>query len=138
MKKRFEKLLEKIRLLMNGRYGVDELSVFLLYICIFVLILSFMPNLSMLSAVALVISVWLCFRCFSKKRAARLAELDFYLRTKNKIHKKCLHIKARWRDRKTHVYFKCPKCGAMLRVPKNKGEIEVRCPNCGTKTNKKT
>ncbi|MBQ7875202.1 MAG: zf-TFIIB domain-containing protein [Oscillospiraceae bacterium] len=27
-------------------------------------------------------------------------------------------------------YLHCPKCGTNLRVPLNKGKIEVKCPNC--------
>ena len=38
-----------------------------------------------------------------------------------------------WRDRKTHTYFKCPSCKAMIRVPKRKGGGVVPCPRCGAR-----
>ena len=39
--------------------------------------------------------------------------------------------KCRWRDRKTHCYFACPKCGKTLRVPKGKGRVVITCAACG-------
>ena len=35
-----------------------------------------------------------------------------------------------WRDRKTHTYFKCANCKAVIRVPKRKGGGIVTCPKC--------
>ena len=34
------------------------------------------------------------------------------------------------RDRKTHVYKKCPSCKTVLRLPRVKGEHGVTCPKC--------
>ena len=39
-------------------------------------------------------------------------------------------LRNRFRDRKTHVYRKCPKCHAVLRLPKAKGKHAVICPRC--------
>ena len=39
-------------------------------------------------------------------------------------------IKNKHRDRKTHVYRKCPTCRAVLRLPKAKGKHSVVCPRC--------
>jgi glutaredoxin 3 len=32
-----------------------------------------------------------------------------------------------------HRLAKCPKCGQKMRVPVNKGKIEVTCPKCAEK-----
>ena len=39
--------------------------------------------------------------------------------------------KTMFKDRKTHVFKKCPQCKAMIRLPKRKGSHEVICPKCG-------
>ena len=44
---------------------------------------------------------------------------------------------SRLRDRDNR-YFSCPKCRQMVRVPKGKGKINIRCPKCGEKFMKKT
>lgn len=31
---------------------------------------------------------------------------------------------------KQNKYLVCPKCAQIIRVPRNKGKIEVRCPSC--------
>ena len=54
------------------------------------------------------------------------------------LRKKFRLIHNRFRDRKTHCYFTCPKCHNALRVPKGKGEITITCPVCGEKLDRKT
>lgn len=39
--------------------------------------------------------------------------------------------KNRFRDRKTHVYRKCPYCRAVLRLKKIRGKHRAACPRCG-------
>lgn len=34
--------------------------------------------------------------------------------------------------------FKCPKCRTICRVPKGKGKIRIKCPNCGEQFVKRT
>ncbi len=41
-------------------------------------------------------------------------------------------------DRKTHKIFKCPNCAQKIRVPKNRGKICIKCPNCRIEFIKKT
>lgn len=71
------------------------------------------------------------FRIFSKNLTARRAEFEWY-RTK------VLVPFARWRaemktrraQSATHRFFKCPRCGQTVRVPKGKGKIKIKCPKC--------
>lgn len=63
------------------------------------------------------------FRVFSKNVQKRRQEVDrFYGFFRN--------LKNRFRDRKTHVYRKCPSCRANIRLPKKKGSHTVCCPAC--------
>ncbi len=43
----------------------------------------------------------------------------FFILQKNKL-----------RDRKTHVYRECPRCHAVLRLPKKAGSHRAKCPRC--------
>lgn len=40
-------------------------------------------------------------------------------------------LRRKWRDRKEHVYRKCPRCRSVLRFKRAKGERQVVCPHCG-------
>ena len=104
-----------LRRLMYGRYGSDQLSLFLLAVYILLTLLSGLPHMGVLSWLALAVLAWDLFRMFSRAGPAIR-----WVRMRHTIH----------RD-KEHRYFKCPNCGQYLRVPRGKGKITVNCRNCG-------
>lgn len=125
------KFKNKLYRFMYGRYGGDTLGkviiwTYAVWVILFSIVLLFVdsPWLSLFywfSSVALMF--WAFFRMFSRNIVARRRENErfcgFFKLRKNKI-----------RDRKTHVYRKCPSCKANLRLPKSKGKHFVVCPRC--------
>lgn len=124
--------------LMYGRYGTDKLGNVMLiaYLAVVVthtvvsLVLNIVnPAFNTLwidlstYALSMALVVTICFRMFSKNIAKRRREnerfCNFFNLQKNKF-----------RDRKTHVYRKCPSCKAVLRLPRAKGKHSVVCPRC--------
>ncbi len=122
-----QRLAYKMQQFMYGRYGMDELGRFLNIAAIVVLVISLLPGLRFLYYPALILMVFTLYRCYSKDIAKRAKE-----------RQKFLQIKNMWDTRKTHRYFKCKSCKAVLKVPKNKGKIEITCPKCKKKIIKKT
>ena len=119
-----------LRKLMYGRYGSDQLSLFLLVVYVLLTLLSGLPHMGWLSWLALVVLVWDLFRMFSRRIDRRRAENARFLALAGPV--------VRWRRRrhnihrdKEHRYFKCPNGGQYLRVPRGKGKITVTCRNCG-------
>ena len=123
---------------MQGRYGMDEFSRFLTYTGLALMLLSLFQKLNFLSIPAFIIILYSTFRVYSKNTDKRLKERKWYLNVKAKIVNFFDLIKRKWRDRKTHSYFKCPNCKKILRVPKGKGTIRVTCPDCKQEIIKKT
>ena len=39
---------------------------------------------------------------------------------------------------KQYRYFRCPGCRQVVRVPRGKGKINIRCPKCSRQFIKKT
>ena len=78
------------------------------------------------------------FRVLSKNYEARRKELNWYLRWSEKPKAELKLLGNKFRDRKTHKYFKCKECKTVLRVPKGRGKIEITCPKCRMKMIKKT
>ena len=125
------KLTNKFYRFMYGRYGTDTLSKVLLYVYFAFVLICTIVSIFVRSiwfslfyyVVASALIVWMFSRMFSKNIAARKRENDkfcgFFRLRKNKF-----------RDRKTHVYRKCPACKAVLRLPKAKGKHFVVCPRC--------
>ena len=75
------------------------------------------------SLLSMALLIWSCFRSLSRNLEARRRELVRYLALKRRVTDRFRLQKAKWRDRKTHVYFRCPKCRAVIRVPKRKAII---------------
>ncbi len=131
--------------LMYGRYGSDQLNLFLLgaWVVFYILSLLF-SSVFQVSALAslFMILAYVCiilelFRMFSRNYDKRRRENEKYLSIVDPITHIFRQKRAQASD-KDHKYFKCPSCGQTLRVPKGKGKINIRCRNCGTTFQKKT
>ena len=138
MKRWLEKLGYKMASFMYGRYGSDALTKFLLILALILMVISWIPRLWWVYLLALCVMIWSLFRTFSRRFDKRRRELDRYLKIKNGIANFFKLRRNIWRDRKTHVYFKCKKCKAVLRVPKGKGSIVVICTRCKDRIEKET
>ena len=123
---------------MYGRYGTDELSKFLMILALILMVISWIPDLGLIYFVAFALMVWSLLRSFSRKLDKRRRELERYRCIKKPIADFFKLSRNKWRDRKTHVYFKCKKCKAVLRVPKGKGSIIVICTRCKDRIEKET
>lgn len=138
MRNWFEKLRYKTATFMYGRYGNDELTKVLLIAALVFMILSCLPHLGLIYFWAAALLVWSLTRSFSRNFEMRKRELNRYLKIKKGFVNFFKLRRNKWRDRKTHVYFKCPKCKAVLRVPKGKGSIIVTCTRCQERIEKNT
>ena len=138
MKKWFEKIDDKTKQWMQGRYGSDELNRCLSIVSLVLLFLSLLFPLKILFFPAILLILWSCIRCYSKNIGRRRRERETYLKVIGSILSWFRLQKDRWRDRKTYRYFRCKGCRAPLRVPKRKGKIHVRCPKCHQEMDAKT
>lgn len=127
---------------MYGRYGLDQLGRFLngaLLVCLVVSLLLGGRGLGrMLYYVALVLLIASYFRMFSKNTGARYQENVKFLALKRKVAGPLSREWAHLKQRKTHVFFKCPSCGQKMRTLKGQGEKHVTCPKCHAQFTKRT
>ena len=122
---------------MQGRYGYDGLNRFLYVVTLVLLIVSANTRRPVLAFIAIALIVYTYFRMFSRDFSAREREEEAFQRLKNKVFSFFRNLKRRLTDRE-HRYFKCPNCGKQLRVPKGKGTISIRCPQCRQSFTKRT
>ena len=122
---------------MYGRYGSDQLNIFLLVVYLAALLLSGLPGLGMLEFVALALMAWALFRMLSRNYAARRAENAKFLKLVGPVVR-WYRLRRTIRRDKEHRYFKCPGCGQQLRVPRGKGKITVNCRSCGASFQEKS
>ncbi len=121
------------RKFMTGRYGVDQLSNAILGVSIGLLLINMFTRIPILNTIVTVLIVMSYFRIFSKDINRRYAENMKFLNWFNPIRGKFNKTKNKIKQSKTYKFFKCPKCGQDIRVPKGKGRIKIRCPKCSEK-----
>ncbi len=134
MRKWFDNLSRKLSNWMIGRYGTDELSRCLIWTGIVFLVLSMFIRVqgvaSIFNLIAWILVIYAYFRVLSRNIVKRSRERDKFLRLTSGIRSWFSVLKKRWRDRKTHNYYRCPKCKTYIRVPKGRGKIAITCPKC--------
>lgn len=138
MKDFFMKALAALRRFMWGRYGPDELTAAIVLLsCVFTFLSNFrsLRWLYFIAMALIAVGVW---RTLSRNIDARSRERMKFLQIIEGPKQNLKYLSNKIRDRKTHCYFKCKNCGATLRIPKGKGKINVTCPKCSVKTQKKT
>ena len=134
-------LRERFAEFMYGRNGIDAFYHFLLWTIIILTLLNLFVKSSVISCIESLILIYAIFRVFSRNVYRRQKENQIYLsavakirrffaKIKRKITSVLSLAKSKWRDRKTHVYKKCPKCKNTLRLPKVKGKHTAACPCC--------
>ena len=118
-----------------GRNGFDELANTVMVASLVVMVASgFIPIpilgfcLYLLSFAGLIYSY---FRCFSRNLFKR-RQYNFRFKEFFRVRK------LKWKERKSHRYFKCPHCKAWMRVPKGRGAITVTCRACRFRFDKKS
>ena len=119
-----------LRHFMSGRYGTDKLNMYILGVGVIACLLSmFLPfpwiNL-LLTVISYAMMIWALSRVFSRNTYKRYQE-----------NRKFLLFMDRLKDRQ-HKHYHCPRCRQLVRVPRGKGKISIKCPKCGEKFIKKT
>ena len=121
---------ERVARFMVGRYGMDHLYYFLLTFCTVLIVINIFAKSYILSSVNTLLLVFAFYRVLSKNIYKRQRENEKFIVIWDKLKKFHNLQKCRYRDRKTHVYRKCPSCNSNLRLPKQKGKHTVSCPCC--------
>ena len=129
---------EKFLRFMAGRYGVDQLSRFLSFVALALIVLNLFFRSSVLWILGLAVLVLTYVRMFSKNFEKRRKENERYMQLKYKLTSGFRNWNDRRKQSRDYVFFRCPSCHAMLRVPRGKGKIRVTCRKCGNAFERKT
>ena len=134
----FRRIGNSFRRFMSGRYGVDQLNIALLVTAVVLSILNsifsaIFHTSSAMQVISLIVSILVYGLLFYE--LFRTLSRNIYKRRRE--NRRFMNLWNRVRDR-SHRYFHCPQCHQMVRVPKNRGKINIRCPKCGEKFIKKT
>ena len=127
----------RLNMFMLGRNGVDFLNKHLFCIA------------AVIAGVNLLFSGWVgvlppvmagyaLFRTLSRNLPMRQME-DMVVREKyGHAKEKISGALQRAKQSRDYRLFFCPSCGSYLRVPRGKGRIQVTCPRCGHRFDRKS
>lgn len=119
---------------MQGRYGVDQLSNFLIWTGVILALLTMFMPYHILVVVSWVLIIYAYVRILSKDTSKRYAQNQKFLdRTwgiRNTFAKIKYRIKYGKQDASPYRIYRCRKCGQKIRIPKGKGKIMITCPKC--------
>ena len=126
-----------IQRLMYGRYGNDQLNLFLMGLYLLLYLVFIFVRIELLYWVGFALLFITLFRMLSRNIPRRQMENARFMRAAGPLLS-WIHLRRTIRRDKEHVYFKCPGCGQQLRVPRGKGMITVTCRGCGTSFQEKS
>ena len=121
---------EKFYRFMQGRYGSDEFSKFLVGLGMAMIILNLLTRSFIFNLLFWICLIYSYFRMFSKNYSARYAENQKFLGLKNQFKYKLENHKRLREQKKIYHIYSCPYCKQKIRIPKGKGTIIVTCPKC--------
>lgn len=114
---------EKLMRFMYGRYGIDQLSKFIMGAVIFFILLNMPLRTPVLTAAEWAGIIFIYYRMFSRNYAKCRAQNEWFL-------KKVSWLRC-YKDIRTHHIYTCRSCRQKIRIPRGKGRIMIRCPKCG-------
>ena len=119
-----------LRRFMMGRNGADDLSMAMLILALVLMLVSSITGIVLINLLGLVCYGLIIYRMFSRNLEKRYAENQKYVSFRNNAKKSLSQAKIRLKNSKKYKYFKCPECKALLRLPRNVGEVTVTCGKC--------
>ncbi|MBO4283097.1 MAG: hypothetical protein J5958_00600 [Clostridia bacterium] len=114
------------------RNGADALSCGLILLALFLLLLILLCHGRFLTLIALIPLGFAIYRILSKNLERRAKENEAFVGFFRSLKGRRRLLRDRFRDRKTHVYFRCGCCEKWIRVARGQGVVEVVCPGCHT------
>ncbi len=114
-----------------GRNGTDQLGVASLGAAVLLSLLSNIRGLTLLFVPSFLLLAYAVFRIISRNVTARRRENAAFIRAFGGIPRFLRRFSERLRGMRVYKYYKCPGCKKSLRVPRGKGKVKVRCPQCG-------
>lgn len=122
--------LYRLQNFMYGRNGMDRFNIALIIVYAVFIILSLFIRSIVFTIIQLLLLAYIIFRFVSKNLYSRQRENTVYMQIEKNVKSFVAVSVNRVKERKTHVYRKCPSCKNYLRLPKKKGHHTVKCPCC--------
>lgn len=135
---------QDIKNAMANRNGLDELSSFIMLIGFVYVVVALFTKKRLFILIGAVFIILCYLRIFSKNVEKRRRENAVYMRYMGRVVKfvdylvLCVKMRVKSLSDKEYAYFVCGGCKQIIRVPKGKNKISIRCPKCSRTFIKRT
>lgn len=126
----YNKIREKYNKVTEGRHGFDSMCRDILILWVILGFINGFVRSRIFSLVSLLCPVFAIWRTFSTNDVKRSIENRKYLEYRKKAFEFFKLMYKRIKEFKTHRYYTCKNCSAVIRVKRVKGEHTVACPKC--------
>lgn len=123
---------------MAGRYGTDQLSLALLILGMILTVLGNLFQIPWLTILSYLPFLLCLFRIFSRNVNKRRMENNKFFKLWFPVKQRLFRLRHRMKDEKNYRFYKCPKCRILVKVPRDRGKIKIKCPKCSAEFIKKT
>ncbi|MCM1179047.1 MAG: zinc-ribbon domain-containing protein [Clostridium sp.] len=121
---------------MKNRCGLDELNNLLMLIGFVFVVAALFTQKWILTLIGALFIVLCYLRVFSKNLDKRRNENAVYMKYMGNVVRfveyllLCVKMKGKSVLDKEYAYFVCSQCKQVIRVPKGKNKVSIRCPKC--------
>lgn len=133
-----------MREVMSRRCGLDELNNFIMLIGFIFIVIALFSHKWIFTLIGAAFVVLCYIRVFSQKLDKRKKENDIYMKYMGTIVRKvaywklCFKMKIKSMGNEEYAYFVCSRCRQIIRIPKGKNRVSIRCPKCNETFVKRT
>ncbi|MBR3223825.1 MAG: hypothetical protein IKF78_00695 [Atopobiaceae bacterium] len=124
---------QKLASWLRGRNGTDELSTCVIVVAFILVVVNIFVRSLVLTIISGVLIVYALFRMTSKNLEARENENGVFTEFIGPVRPWLRNPAQAMGEARAYKHLKCPECGQRVRVPRGKGKIRVRCPQCNMK-----
>ena len=115
---------------MYGRYGTDTFNNAMYFLAIIIFVVQLFTHNFFLAIITDALIIYTLYRSFSKNIVKRSYENRVFIEKTTRPRRFIQVLKRNSQD-KQNKYYLCPKCAQIVRVPRNRGSLEITCPSCG-------
>ena len=113
-------MMNRLRQFMIGRYGVDELGIFMLIVYVVLSVINIFVSTPVIVLICYAIFFLWVFRAFSRNIYKRQQENQKFLVISKPFRAMINLWKRKFKEKDTSRFFKCTGCKQTIRVPKGK------------------
>jgi hypothetical protein len=121
---------DRLARFMDGRYGQDQLYRALLFLCVGLTCIGLFAKSPVISAAMWLLLVLAVGRSMSRNIEARSRENEKYLAATRGLRKELSLASRKMRGFRSWRYRRCPRCKALIEIPRARGRRVIDCPRC--------